>query len=169
MDLGLWILHGAGSLQGLSSSSLLTHVPRPDFSVATCHSALLAACATHPGGCSCMCRFVPVPSSLAIWCLSTQSLPSFLSNSQLLSGPSFPWLQTQGQSAIPSCMPPLERPNNMSPHSVGVWRLHSHIPWSHPCGWHTVPVPHARSWQRAVSTGETCQTAGQSLFLEEKH
>lgn len=132
MGLGLWILHGAGSWQGLCSSSLLTHVPRPGFSTGTCCCALLAACATRPGGCLCMCRFVPVPSSLAIQCLSPQTLPSFLSNSQPLSGPPFPWLQTQGQSAIPSCMPPWKRSNNISPSSVGVWRLHSHIPWSHP-------------------------------------
>lgn len=71
----------------------------------------------------------PSPSSV---CLSKSSPPFSPTHNPCQAGPPFPWLQTQGQSAIPSCMPPWKRSNNISPSSVGVWRLHSHIPWSHP-------------------------------------
>lgn len=41
-------------------------------------------------------------------------------------------------------------------------------PLEPPPGWHSVPVPPARSWQQPRPWGG-CQTAGHSLSLEEKH
>lgn len=110
MGLGLWILHRAGSLArpvlillAHPPCSLMYPEPASPWPLVFCPAGSLCH---PPWGMLCMCRLVPVPSSLAIPCLSPQILPSFLSSSQLQLGPLSPGFRHRAREQfLPACLP----------------------------------------------------------------